>query len=131
MHIDTALTLIEGLCAGPFITLEAVDHTKRFEDGICVTTIAHTVDTSRGQRELGWPNRIDARANFCLQIGRCYDAYDLYNLVMRRAIVPTIIHEQRELFRVLATDHAPFHPHRQDGMDRWGEPDADLGYGLT
>ena len=40
-------------------------------------------------------------------------------------------HEAREALRDPLTLEAPFHPHRHDGMDNWGDPYGDLTFGMA
>jgi hypothetical protein len=69
-------------------------------------------------------------ASFLLLCANCPDETELF-----RAIVKNIIcietHEAREAFRVVPTYWAPFHPHNEDGMFRWGDVQGDMFFGLA
>lgn len=125
---ETAIELVSQIVYRPGWTFEASDYTNRFEAAICVKVTYPAPETARSN----WPayeKRIVARASFPLQVANC-DTTDLYRKIMDMLIVIEV-HEAREIFRIQPTGWAPFHPHKLDGMERWGQPHADLAFGLV
>lgn len=137
MNVKTALQLIELIDCGPGWRLEAEDHTHRYQDVIKVTVHVNAIATEREHWATecdGYCNAdetLDVRASFHVFVGRCNNDVDLYRCVFDNAVVPVLLHEAREMFRIKPTGWAPFHPHRRDGMERWGEPERDQAYGLA
>jgi hypothetical protein len=86
-------------------------------------------ETGRDNWRNGYAEQIMARASFPIQIHDC-DAEALFRKVLE-ALLVIEVHEAREIFRVQPTGWAPFHPHQVDGMRRWGNPHADLSFGLV
>ena len=130
MLAATAIELIGTVCYRPGWTFEASDYTNRFESAICVKVTYPAPETGRDNWALGYPEQIQARAAFPIQIHDCADAGALFRKVFD-LIVEIEIHEAREIFRVKPTGWAPFHPHQVDGMNRWGNPKGDLAFGLV
>lgn len=132
MNVTSALLLVGQVDCGPNWRLTAEDYTHRQEATICVTTHVATISTDRKH----WPYkrstpRVEVRAHFLVYVGDCADAEDLYRRLFDQAVVPTLVHEGRELFRIRPTGWAPFHPHHRDGMLRWGAVEHDQKYGLA
>lgn len=69
-----------------------------------------------------------ANAEFLIPCRGDCDQYDIYHAVFSR-IMECEHHESREAFRVGPALEAPFHPHTQKGMERWGNPHGDLTFG--
>jgi hypothetical protein len=73
---------------------------------------------------------LDAVASVTILCGDCPDDTSLY-----RKLIDFLLtieeHESREALRVRPTMWAPFHPHRQDGIKRWGSPARDLTFGVA
>jgi hypothetical protein len=132
MNIDTALALCEQIECGPTLCIEAEDYTRRHEGALRVTTIVSTVGSERetfGRYDEAEP--IDVRAAFVIVVDDCNDATELYRRVLTEAVIPTLVHEVREFFRIKPTGWAPFHPHKRDGVSRWGQPEVDRKYGVA
>ncbi len=130
MNVATAIALVNQIIYRPGWVIEAVDHTNRFEGAIQVCIGYPSRNSNRDQADAGYPEKIDTRAIFPVVVGECEDQTALYRLVIDR-IIEIEVHEAREFFRIAPTDWAPFHPHRADGMRRWGTPDADLMFGIA
>lgn len=132
MNVDTALRLIEQIDCGPNLCVEAEDYTRRHEGAIRLTTIVTTVGSEREQfGNYKDAEPIDVRAQFVIIVTDCADDLELYRRVLTEALIPTLTHEIREFFRIKPTGWAPFHPHKIDGVDRWGEPEVDRKYGTA
>ena len=130
MEVSSAIALInEGLVYKPDWVLVATDHTSRFEGSICLEITSPTYASEKEQALLGYPNEIRPMARFCV----CVATLDIYELV--REVIQCInrydLHETREFLRLKPSYWAPFHPHRHDGMERWGTPESDRHFGLT
>lgn len=129
MECSSALRLIEQVIFMPGWRLEAEDHTKRFEDAILLTIHYPARSTARADAEAGYPEEIVTYARFVVLAGDCDSDEDLWRVLMEKILL-VLEHEAREYFRIKPTSWAPFHPHRRDGMRRWGNPATDLGFGL-
>lgn len=131
MDVKTALALIGQIGCGPTLCLEAEDYTNRHEGAIKLTTIVKTVGSERedAERDYEGSEPIDVRADFVIIVTDCNDDVELYRRVLTEAVIPTLVHEIREFFRIRPTQWAPFHPHKQGGVERWGEPEIDRKYG--
>ena len=70
----------------------------------------------------------EANAEFLIPCRGDCDIHDIYHAVLGR-ILECEQHEAREAFRVGPALEAPFHPHTQKGMDRWGSQHTDLTFG--
>jgi hypothetical protein len=128
MRVDSAVDLVNGIVYRPGWTITAKPHTARFEGAICVRIEYPAQNTDRDQAP-DYPTPIQTRATFPLIVSECDDVA-LYRQVMD-AIMEIEEHEAREYFRVEPTHWAPFHPHRVEGMNRWGNPQRDLRFGLA
>lgn len=128
MQVDTALRLIDNIVYRPGWKISATDHTDRFEGSIIVRIEYPAQNTNRDQAP-EYPEPIMTRFECPLVISDC-DDIDLYRCIIEKILLIEA-HECREYFRVGNTNWAPFHPHRVDGMRRWGKPEDDLHFGLA
>lgn len=133
MRVDSAVTLVNSLVLKPGWKVEAEDYSHRHEGCIRVN---FTYVAYRSERELapdGYPELVPggARAAFVIAAGAMKDDYDLYRKVIELIVFEIELHEWREFLRVPGTFWAPFHPHRTDGMERWGTPEKDMTWGVA
>lgn len=129
MEVSSALALANQLVFLPGWIISAEDHTNRFEGSIKVCFKYPTVQTERADAPDNYPHPIEARASFALPVLDCDDT-SIYRRILD-ATVQIACHEHREALRVLPTYWAPFHPHRLDGMNRWGDVQGDMQFGLV
>ena len=129
MQVSTAVALIKNLEYKPGWSFHAYDHSNRFEGGVRLDI---RYECRRSEREFApdYNVTIEARAAFALQVRDGWDETDLYRAVLEK-VLDVEQHEAREFFRVKDTWWAPFHPHRIDGMERWGTPTTDLMFGVV
>lgn len=127
MEVDSAIDLINSLIYKPGWRISAKDHQGRFEGTVAVKIDYPAQNTNRDQAP-DYPENIETYASFPLVVGDCDDEC-LYRRVLDE-IMKIELHEAREYLRVQPTLWAPFHPHRIDGMKRWGELEADLRFGV-
>lgn len=142
MRIETAVDLINHLefkRNGQDWKVSARSFEDRFEDTIIVKIEYPVIDSSRHN----WATKIGdeqpdgnvkdtffVKAEFPVMVGCCDDDVDLYREFLR--LVALIdAHEAREALRVKPTNWAPFHPHRIDGMRRWGDVRGDYTFGVV
>jgi hypothetical protein len=121
MRIDSAIALINQIVYKPGYTLEAVDHTKRFEGTVKVTLRYVAPETGRDNAAQGYPEIISTYAEFPVAVGDLTGpaaAVCLYRRILD-AILQVESHEAREALRVQPTLWSPFHPHTLDGIDQW------------
>ena len=130
MKVPTAIALIANLVYKPGWTMETEDYSHRHEDGVKVTLCCDTYRSEREEAEEGYPSPIRPRASFCILVGDLETDVDLYRALMDK-IIEYEVHEAREFLRVKPTLWAPFHPHKADGQKRWGNPAADLAFGMV
>lgn len=130
MNTDSALGLINQIIYRPGWVITAEDFTHRFEGTITVKIEYPSQSTDRVEAAGGYATPIVAHATFSLVVGDLNDDTALYRSVLTK-ILAIEAHEAREFFRVEPTSWAPFHPHRIDGMKRWGQPDTDLTFGIA
>lgn len=128
MQVETATSLISQLVLKPGWEVEAWQ-SFRFEGTV---TLRFTYPTNNFNREEApdYDFPIRPTADFNISVTDIDDPTDLYLLVLDK-ILEVEKHEWREAFRVAPTYWAPFHPHRLDGMKRWGEKDRDYAFGLA
>lgn len=128
MEVTSACTLINNLVFWPDWSFEAVDHTNRFEGTIVVKINYPARQTERAQAP-EYPTEIRTYATFPIVVS------DLDEVELCRVMIQQICciheHETREALRVQPTMWAPFHPHRVDGMRRWGDVAGDLRFGIV
>lgn len=128
MNVESALDLVNAIIYRPGWRISATDHTNRFEGSIKVRIDYPAQNTDREEAP-EYNRAIMTYATFPLIVLDC-DDIGLYRKIME-AILKIEEHEAREYFRVQPTLWAPFHPHRIDGMRRWGHPDEDLQFGIA
>jgi hypothetical protein len=127
---ESAVELISALCYKPGWSLSATDCTHRHEGAVVVHVSYPAYPSERDQAAAGYPGpEQKLRANFPLLVGDCDDDVELYRRVLG-VLLEVETHEAREFLRVRPTWWAPFHPHRIDGMRRWGTPEQDLRFGV-
>jgi len=129
MNCESAIRLTGNLVFRPGWKIEAKCHCHRFEECVCVTFTYPAFETAREQAEQGYPLENEPHASYPVQV-RDLDDAGLYRKILE-CIADIDSHEAREALRVKPTYWAPFHPHQQDGMQRWGAPDKDLCFGLA
>ena len=129
MEVTTALELINGLVYKPGWKVSATDHTNRFEGSIILRVDYPAQSTDRVEAREGYPTDITTYAQEPIVVAECGDETALFRCVID-VILKIEEHEAREYFRVEPTFWAPFHPHKIDGMKRWGRADADLKFGI-
>lgn len=128
MNVESAVQLINQLVYKPGWKISATDHTNRFEGAVQVR-IDYPAHASEREEAPNYAREIQTYAEFPMIVVDCNDA-SLYRRVIN-AIVEIETHEAREFLRVVPTMWAPFHPHRIDGMRRWGDESGDLRFGLA
>lgn len=111
----------------------------RFEDAIVLTIDYPVIDSSRhnwdvpiGEVQSDGKKKelFYVSTRWVILAGCCDDALALYREFLDKiAIIDS--HEAREALRVKSTRWAPFHPHRVGGMQRWGDVNGDIQFGLA
>ena len=123
MDTHTAIALVEPLVFMPGWTIDAQPD-ERFESAICVKIAYPGPDYSRRYAPDYTAVAREQLATFILMVG------DLgFEQFLRRIFdfcLACLTHEAREAFRVAPSWWAPFHPHKRDGINRWGDPKGDL-----
>lgn len=128
MEVSTALELIDTLIYKPGWTFSATDHTNRYEGSIILRIDYPARNTDRDQAP-DYPVEINTYAQEPILVADCRDVVDLCRQVLR--VIDAIDeHEARESLRVAPSNWAPFHPHKVDGMKRWGCTETDLKFGI-
>lgn len=130
METDSAMQLISNMIFKPGWRLECEDLGSRFEGAIKVTFWYPAYRSERSLAYEGYPEQITARASFALMCTVCDDDVTLARKVLDM-IADIDSHEAREALRFRPNMWAPFHPHRADGMVRFGTPEHDLSFGLA
>lgn len=128
MEVESALDLINALVYKPHWGISATDHRDRFE-GSVVVRIDYPARSSNRDEAPKFTKPIMTYATFPLVVQDCDDVA-LYRQIAK-ALIAVEVHEMREFLRVRPTMWAPFHPHRVDGMKRWGEAEHDLVFGIA
>lgn len=133
MNIDTACQLIATLIYKPGWKFQAASFEKRHEGVIALRVTYPAMNSDRDQADNGFPNEVPGgvRADFVMPVGDLKDATCLYKRLLCNVIMKIEEHEAREFLRVQPTKWAPFHPHHQDGMERWGDMESDLKFGYA
>lgn len=128
MRVESAVELINCVVYKPEWKITATDHTKRSEGAVQVRI---DYPARRSERELApdYVEEIMTYAEFPMIVLDCDDV-SIYRRLLD-AIICIETHEAREFLRVLPTEWAPFHPHRVDGMKRWGDIEGDLKFGIA
>ena len=129
MKVKSALDLINAIVYKPGWRISATDHRDRFEGSIIVRIDYPARNSNRDQAANGYPAEIRTYAKFPLIVKDCTDI-DLWRKIVWK-IIEIETHETREFFRVQPSLWAPFHPHRIDGMKRWGTEEIDLMFGIA
>lgn len=135
MDVQQAIDLVNTVLYKPQWQFVAEDHTNRFEGAINVTISYPAFDSGSNSVPDAWRSGYDARvlplarASFPVIVGDTDRDGVLRRLLT--AILDIEEHEAREFLRIPMTGEAPFHPHRIDGMTRWGNINHDLQFGLS
>lgn len=135
MKPESACRLInESMMYRPGWTFDASEHKERFENAIRVRIEFDTLDTS-AVTDAGFDSSFRLHVTFTLMVGKMDDV-GLYRAVLG-VILRVEEHEAREFLRIRPTHWAPFHPHQDDGIERWHKtPDVpdyfvtDIQYGI-
>lgn len=138
MLVNSAIRLInEGLVYKYGWEFHAEDDTRRYEGAIKVKIDYPANKSERADMRAAAladedtaTEAIMTYATFRIIAEECKDDTALYKKVLE-AVLRIEEHEAREFFRVLPTYWAPFHPHKADGMQRWGTREADLLFGVV
>jgi len=143
MNIETACDLLGQLVYKPGIVCRdckqevagpwrftGEDHSNRFEGALRLKIDYPAWQTNREVARTGYGEVISTYAAEPLLIGSIEDPIHLYRAVLAN-VAKIDSHEAREMFRVLPTHWAPFHPHHEDGMRRWGDVEGDLKFGIA
>lgn len=137
MRTETAIRLIQTIVYKPDWHFECEILEKRFEGGIRLTIHYPAINTDRENAELGYPELVFGRtgepgtaASFLIMVANCKGETELFRKIVE-CVLKIEEHECREAFRLVPTYWAPFHPHHEDGMALWGNPDADIHFGLA
>lgn len=131
MDVASACQMInESLVFMPGWSWRAEDFTTRHEGTVCLYVEYPGRETARSEAPYGYPEHNRPRAAMLLQVGNLSDQIALFRAVIEKFIA-FWTHEARECFRVKPTFWAPFHPHKIDGMERWGDMTNDLYYGFN
>lgn len=129
LEVTSAVALVNNVIYKPGWKFEAEDHTSRFEGSVKVKINYPARKSERKDAEIGYPTEIATYASFIMVVADCDDTMIYRQLIDR--VLQIEEHEAREFLRVMPTFWAPFHPHRVDGMKRWGKMEADLGFGVA
>lgn len=129
MRTDTAVQLVGQIVDKPGweFTASVCD---RFEDCILVR-VDYPAPRFNREDAPEYETEIMANATFRIPVGDVKNPEELFRRVFDDVIMETERHEHREAFRVAPTWWAPFHPHRHDGIVRWGEPHKDYMFGVV
>lgn len=131
MLVSSAVTIInESVIFFPGWKIRAEDFTTRHEGCICLHIEGTSWETNRPEAMAGYPTVNHPRVTVLLQVGNIADDLELHRAVLGK-LIDFMVHEAREAYRIKPTGWAPFHPHKIDGMNRWGEVDKDLTYGFN
>jgi hypothetical protein len=130
MEVPTAIRIInDGICFMPGWQITASDFTGRHQGTICLHVEYPGRETARREApDYKLHNR--PRAAFLIQVANIRDDIELHRKVLDK-LIEFWTHEARESYRVNPSMWAPFHPHNQDGMERWGDVEKDLHYGFN
>lgn len=131
MECSTAIELINILVYLPAWKFTATDNTKRFEGCVKVRIDYPAQMSERAEAPLGYPTAMMTYAEFKIMACECPDETTLYRRLFDDCIMRIHRHEGREFLRVTPTFWAPFHPHKAEGMRRYGDPNGDLNFGVA
>lgn len=129
MLVESAIDLIRNVVYKQDWKFEVEDSIKRYENSVKLTIHYPAQETNREDAKNGYGRVNYPHASFILMVGQI-DNIDLYRKVAE-CILEIEQHEMREFLRVKPTYWAPFHPHNEDGMRRWGTYHDDLKFGLA
>lgn len=131
MQVSSALALINDvICYKDKWVFTAKDDTQRYEGTIQVRIDYPAIMSERENQKKGKQVPIMTYATFRIMVVDCEDDIALYRELMRH-IMAIEEHEAREFLRIKPTFWAPFHPHKVDGMKRWGKADHDVQFGVV
>jgi hypothetical protein len=128
METRTAVTLANAVIYKPGWRFTAREH-ENFEGTIVLRVDYPARNTNRDQAP-DYPDEFDAAAEQPIVVADCPDDTTLYFRVLT-VVLRIETHEARESLRVTPTMWAPFHPHKIDGMKRWGDVEGDLTFGIS
>lgn len=103
----------------------------QFQATVIVRVEYPTHNSNRDQAAQGYPAAIRQDAEFPIITEECDDVAALAKRLITEAFAQVFLHEAREFLRFGPTCWAPLHPHRIDGMKRWGDVTGDLKFGLV
>ena len=126
---STAVDLVNNIIYKPGWSFKAQDLSDRFESAISIR-VDYVARQWNREHAPEYAETINPGADFPL-LTADLNAEGLYRKVFEEIIMKIEQHESREAFRIAPTCWAPFHPHKVDGMKRWGNPAADLTFGLV
>ena len=129
MTPETAICLVSNIVMLPGWELSACDHSDRFEGSIKLE-LHYTVPNTNRENAPCYDTELSTYASEPIFVINCNDPVELYRRIINW-IAEVQLHELREAFRIAPTMWAPFHPHKQDGMERWGTPERDLKFGVA
>jgi hypothetical protein len=129
MTPDTAIALIDGLVYKPGWSFETTDHCHRYENSVLVRINYPAQRSERAEAADGYATTITTYAKFIILLDKLDDVGLYRRLLDHIACIDS--HEAREFLRTRPTLWAPFHPHKTDGMERWGDVAADLVFGVA
>lgn len=123
MDVQTAIKIAGSLGYKPGWTITA-NPDERFEAAICVKIGYPGPDFSRRYAPEYSEAARDQLATFVLMVGDL--SFDEFLRKIFDFLLACETHEAREAYRLAPSWWAPFHPHKRDGINRWGDPKGDL-----
>lgn len=135
MDVQSAISFVQQIIYKPGWRFDVIDHTSRFEGTIDVHITYPALDSGSNSNPDTWKDGYTtgipggARAAYPIIVSDTDEIGVLRRLL--NAILDIEEHEAREFLRYPHNGWAPFHPHRIDGMTRWGTVDHDLKFGLS
>lgn len=131
MEVQSAVDIVNTqMIYVPGWEFTAEPFTDRFEAAMQVRVNYPVIRTDREVMRAGEVVPFTATAAFPI-VCDFNDMVGLARCIIDNVLVPIHLHEAREGLRFLPTFWAPFHPHRVDGMNRWGDPNGDLMFGIV
>lgn len=129
MNAHRACQIINDVIYKPGWIFEA-RVSERFENTIYVHVEWDAPDYTR-ENAPDYIRMTKPMANYVRMCTESCTEEDILDWLFHSCIMASETHEAREAFRLRSTLDAPYHPHRQDGMKRFGDPQADLMFGLA
>jgi len=128
MEVDSAVKLIGEMQGKAGWSFKAESCCDRFEGSVRVFVTYPVRDTSRDhpQADINDRDEYTLTTEWVIQVAPMTDL-DLYRAILDMTM-DTENHEWREALRT-PTGWAPFHPHRIDGMRRYGFINDDVAFG--